>query len=73
MAEIGELGHIGWEVAEVGTLGWFGTSIGVASELQFVVSRTGQVALCPDDDPTGASALQELIHRSTKIPVPFLS
>ncbi len=72
VAELGELGHTGWKLVEVGTLGWLGTPMGVASTLRFAVSRTGQVALCPDDDPTGAATLQELTDRAAKIPVAFL-
>jgi hypothetical protein len=41
---------------------------------RFVVTRLGQVAHCPSDDPTGEETMRALIERATtRIPVAQLT
>ncbi len=74
LAGIGSLGHTGWQHVEIGDLGWRLTPTGLASDLHFVVTRTGQVALAPATDVSGEATLRELAARSVgRIPVAQIS
>ena len=61
------------EVEVVG-LGWLFATTGLETVLRLVVTRLGQVAHCPSDDPTGEETMRALIERArTRIPVAQLS
>ena len=63
-----------WREVEVGDLGWLFATTGLETVLRFVVTRLGQVAHCPSDDPTGEETMRALIERATtRIPVAQLS
>lgn len=70
---LGDLGQTGWRQTEIPDLGWLFIPIGTNRELSFVVTRTGQVSVCPTDDPTGAATARELTQRARRIPVAQLS
>ncbi|HRC17694.1 MAG TPA: hypothetical protein PLV11_05395 [Phycicoccus elongatus] len=63
-----------WREVEVGDLGWLFATAGPDTALRFVVTRLGQVAVCPSDDLTGEETMLALIERATtRIPVAQLS
>ena len=63
-----------WREVEVGDLGWLFATAGPDTALRFVVTRLGQVAVCPSDDLTGEETMRALIERATtRIPVAQLS
>ena len=63
-----------WRAVEVGDLGWLFATAGLDTALRFVVTRLGQVAVCPSDDLTGEETMLALIERATtRIPVAQLS
>ncbi|MBK7611270.1 MAG: hypothetical protein IPJ15_08405 [Actinomycetales bacterium] len=63
-----------WREVEVGDLGWLFATAGLDTALRFVVTRLGQVAVCPSDDLTGEETMRALIERATtRIPVAQLS
>lgn len=63
-----------WHEVEVGDLGWLFATTGLETVLRLVVTRLGQVAHCPSDDPTGEETMRALIERATtRIPVAQLS
>ena len=63
-----------WREVEVGDLGWLFATAGLDTALRFVVTRLGQVAVCPSDDLTGEETMLALIERATtRIPVAQLS
>jgi hypothetical protein len=64
IAQFGEIGQSGWRHTDVGELGWLFTPRGVASEIRFVVTRSGQAAVCPTDDAAGEATAQELTDRA---------
>ena len=63
-----------WHEVKLGDLGWLFATTGLDAVLRFVVTRLGQVAHCPSDDPTGEETMRALIERArTRIPVAQLS
>ena len=63
-----------WREVEVGDLGWLFATAGPDTALRFVVTRLGQVAVCPSDDLTGEETMRALIERArTRIPVAQLT
>ena len=63
-----------WHEVEVVDLGWLFATTGLETVLRFVVTRLGQVAHCPSDDPTGEETMRALIERARiRIPVAQLS
>ena len=63
-----------WREVEVGDLGSLFATTGLETVLRFMVTRLGQVAHCPSDNPTGEETMRALIERArTRIPVAQLS
>lgn len=70
LAQLGVQEPIQWRHDDITDLGWLFTAQSASRPLRFVVTRAGQVALCPGQDVTGSATAQELTARAAhRIPV----
>jgi hypothetical protein len=70
LAQWGPREQMQWRHDEIIDLGWLFTLQNASRPVRFVVTRTGQVALCPKEDASGVATAQELTARmGYRIPV----
>lgn len=70
LARLGVHEPVQWRHDDITDLGWLFTMQDASRPLRFVVTRAGQVALCPGQDASGVATAQELAARAAhRIPV----